>query len=314
MNQILMVEEKKKKNKKNKKNRLSSGPIEIKNIVMFFAIVLIIFGVFFIGQGSYAIYRESKGKNKENMPIINLSRVNDTILVQVSSVNIITNFKYSWQNSEETVIPVDGTYVEETITLPNENSMIYFVIEDETGRAIKYQKQIIVEGIDMTKPMIDIIDQTKGSIKISATDDVKMAYITYQVNDEDEIRIDRSEAEDKTINYVLKLERGENKVVVTAVDTSGNIEILEKPIIVSEIPDIRLSQNANILTITIKDTDGVRDVEINLNGTVYAQKDINQKEITLNVPLKEGVNTIKIKVTNANGLVAEAAGEMNYAH
>lgn len=311
MNQILMVEEKK---KKNKKNRLSSGPIEIKNIVMFFAIVLIIFGVFFIGQGSYAIYRESKGKNKENMPIINLSRVNDTILVQVSSVNIITNFKYSWQNSEETVIPVDGTYVEETITLPNENSMIYFVIEDETGRAIKYQKQIIVEGIDMTKPMIDIIDQTKGSIKISATDDVKMAYITYQVNDEDEIRIDRSEAEDKTINYVLKLERGENKVVVTAVDTSGNIEILEKPIIVSEIPDIRLSQNANILTITIKDTDGVRDVEINLNGTVYAQKDINQKEITLNVPLKEGVNTIKIKVTNANGLVAEAAGEMNYAH
>lgn len=166
----------------------------------------------------------------------------------------------------------------------------------------------------MTKPMIDIIDQTKGSIKISATDDVKMAYITYQVNDEDEIRIDRSEAEDKTINYVLKLERGENKVVVTAVDTSGNIEILEKPIIVSEIPDIRLSQNANILTITIKDTDGVRDVEINLNGTVYAQKDINQKEITLNVPLKEGVNTIKIKVTNANGLVAEAAGEMNYAH
>ena len=51
MNQILMVE-----NQKKKRNRSSSGPVEIEKIVRFFAIALIVFGIFFIGHGSYAIY------------------------------------------------------------------------------------------------------------------------------------------------------------------------------------------------------------------------------------------------------------------
>ena len=46
-----------------------------------------------------------------------------------------------------------------------------------------------------------------------------------KINEEDEIRIDKSEAEDKAINYILKLPRGENKVIVTAIDESGNIFI-----------------------------------------------------------------------------------------
>lgn len=310
MNQILMVENKKNKKTRNKSN---SGPLEIKSIVMFFAIAIIVFGVFFVGQGSFAIYRESKSKNRNNMPEVSFTRINDTILVQVSSIKTITNFKYSWQNSEELVIPVNDTYIEESITLPNENSIITFIVEDEDGRAVKYEQELLVEGIDMAKPTIEIIQQNKGNIKISATDDTEMLYITYKVNDEEEVRIDKSESEHNTINYILPMKRGENKVLITAVDTSGNIETLEKKIVVSELPEIKISQNKDILTLTIKDTDGVRDVEINLNGKVYAQKDINKKELSLNIRLVEGINTIKIKVTNANGLVAEATGEMNYA-
>ena len=48
MNQILMVENKKKK-------KSGSGPADIKNVIIVFLISLIIFGVFYIGQGSYAI-------------------------------------------------------------------------------------------------------------------------------------------------------------------------------------------------------------------------------------------------------------------
>ena len=98
MNQILMIENKK---KSKKKNRGGSGPVEIKSIVMFFAIFLIAFGVFLIGQGSYAIYREAKGSNTEDLPFVSLSRVNDTIVVDVSSRNEIEKLKYSWNNSED---------------------------------------------------------------------------------------------------------------------------------------------------------------------------------------------------------------------
>lgn len=311
MNQILMVENKKKK----KRKKSNSGPVEIRNIVIFFSIVIIIFGISLIGQGSYAIYKESKGKNTKDIPVVNISRVNDTAIVSVNSTNKIMNLKYSWNTSEETVIPIENTYAEEEIILPNENSILYIVIEEETGRAVKYEKEFIIEGIDITKPKINIDDeQNQGNIKITATDDIEISYITYKVNDEDDIRIDKTESENKTIQYILKLERGENKIIVKAVDISGNTEKIEKTIIVSELPTMELMQNAAILTATIRDTDGIKDIEINLNGVVYAAKDVNQKAVQIPLTLKEGTNTIKIKVTNINGLVAEGARELNYAH
>lgn len=46
MNQILYVGENK-----------GNGPIAIKSIVKFFAIVIIAFGIILIGKGSYAIYK-----------------------------------------------------------------------------------------------------------------------------------------------------------------------------------------------------------------------------------------------------------------
>ncbi len=313
MNQILMVEDKSKKTK-NKTKTSSSGPIEIKNIVRFFAIVLIIFGISFIGQGSYAIYKESKGRNTKDMPVVSMHRENDTIIITANSINKIMKFKYSWDNAEETVIPIESNYMEEQITLLNQNNTIHLTIEDETGRAIKYIKQIEVEGIDMTKPTINIEKQNNGNVKISATDETEMAYITYQINDGEEIRIDKSEIEDKTLNYILTFDnRGENNLLVTAVDTSGNIETMEEKIVVSETPKVQMSQNKNILTLQINDDAGIKKVEINLNGQIYAQDNMNQKEIILNnIPLKEGTNIIKITITNVEDLVFSDVREMSY--
>lgn len=309
MNQILMVEDKKKSKKKNR----SSGPVEIKSVVMFFAIFLMAFGIFLVGQGSYAIYKEAKGSNTEDLPVVKISRVNDTIVVDVSSRNEIEKLKYSWNDSEETVVPIGDIYVSEEIMMPNENSILNLVIEDVTGRAIKYQKECIVEGIDINKPSVDITEEaTQGNIKINATDETQMSYITYKVNDEEEIRIDRAPSENTTITYILKLERGQNKLVVTAVDTSGNIETVEKTIIVSEKPTIQLMLEGNIITVIAKDTDGIKDIEVNLNGVVYAGKDLNQKEVKLPIQLQQGTNTINVKVTNINGLTVEGARDVNY--
>ena len=308
MNQILMVEDKKKK-----KNR-SNGPTEIKSIVRFFAIAIIAFGIFFIGQGSYGIYKESIGRNLEDMPEVSISRVNDTLILTVNSINIIEKLKYTWGQAEETVIPVKDTLVEEEIILPIENSILNITIEEESGRAIKYSKEFIVEGLDITKPEIDISeDSTAGNIKITATDETAISYITYQINDEDEIKIDKSELEDKTIHYVLKLQKGENQIIVKAVDESGNIETLEKKIIVSGKTAIRLKVKDGKLVIIVEDPDGIKDIEVNLNGVIYAKKDINKKQFQSSLAIVEGVNTVKITVTNVNSLVTVGAKEFNYA-
>ena len=160
MNQILMVENKKKK-------KSGSGPADIKNVIIVFLISLIIFGVFYIGQGSYAIYKESKGKNNKNLPVVNIERVNDKAIITVTSSNEIKYLKYSWNNAEETSIPVNANYAEEEIILPIENSVLNVVVEDSLDRAVKFKKQFDLEGVDITEPTIEVTKQNDdGSIKI----------------------------------------------------------------------------------------------------------------------------------------------------
>lgn len=309
MNQILMVE-----NKKKKKNGSSSGPIEIEKIVRFFAIILIVFGILFIGNGSYAIYKDSKGRNVQNMPTVSISRVNDSVIITVNSINKVENLRYKWNDGEETVVSVEDTFVEESALLPIENSTLIVTVEEENGRIIRYTKQFIIESMDITQPTIQVTEEdTKGNIRITATDETSISYIIYKVNDEDEIRIDRSELENKTINYVLRLQKGNNQVKITAVDEAGNIETIEKKIIVTGSTTIESKIENGQIMIDIKDPDGIKDIGINLNGVVYEAKNVNQKSVRIPLKPVEGVNTLKVTVTNVNSLVTEGTTEINYA-
>lgn len=309
MNQILMMEDKKKK-----KSKSNSGPVEIANIIRFFAIILIILAISFIGQGSYAMYKESKGKNKNNLPVVSMQRINDTIMIKATSEYQIKNLIYSWNEAEETKIPIESNIAEEAIILPNENSVLKIKIEENNGRTVKYEKVLDIEGLDIKEPEIEVTEEgTAGNVKVTATDETQMAYITYKINDKEEVRIDKSETENKTINYILNLERGENKIIITAVDTSGNVGTLEKIIIVSgktKISKFKI-ENGKIV-VTAEDPDGIKDIEINLNGVPHTAKDINRKVVTASLDLVEGTNNIRITITNVNSLVTTGAREFEY--
>ena len=90
----------------------------------------------------------------------------------------------------------NDTYIEETAFLPVEDSTLVVIVEESSGRIIRYTKQFKIEGVDIIQPTIQITEEdTKGNIRITATDETAISYITYKVNDEDEIRIDKSEIE-----------------------------------------------------------------------------------------------------------------------
>lgn len=316
MNQILMVENKKKS--KSKKIKNNSGPIEIKNIVRFFAIVIIVFSLCIICHSSYAIYRDAKGNNTENLPIINISRVNDTLIVDVQSNYIINKFKYNWQNSEQTSISEEMKSFQEEIILPNGNNVLTIILEDETGRAVKFSKEIILDGIDVIKPTVEIKQGQSATIRINAVDETKIEYLTYQIDDGEEIRIDKNNEDDKIIEYVVNdIPRGEHTIYVTAVDSFGNTETSESPIIVSSdrptIKNISIDKETHKILIEASDVDGIQSIEVNLNGQVYNMNDVNRKEAVFSLSLKDGKNTISIKLTNVNGLTAEGATEFDYA-
>ena len=312
MNQILMVEDKKKK-----KNKSSSRNIEINNIVRFFAIAIIVFGLTIIGHSSYGIYIDSKGNNVNDLPTIKVTRVNDTLLIDIESKYIIDKFKYSWLNSEQTSIHGGSTTLSEEIILPSENNVLTMVVEDETGRAITYTKEIILDNIDIIKPQVSI-EKGAGSIIIKAKDETKIEYMTYRIDDGEEVRIDKNNEDETKIEYaVTDIERGEHTIYVTAVDSNGNIAKDEAPILVSSdkptIDKIDIDRENGKIIIVASDLDGIESIEVNLNGEEKKLNNINRTEATFSLNLKEGNNTLSIKLTNVNGLVAEGATEFTYA-
>ena len=315
MNQILMVEN---RNKKNKKNNRSSGPVEINNIIRFFAITIIIFAIFIISHSSYAIYRASKGNNTDNLAQISISRINDTLIVDVNSEYIIDKFKYNWLNSTQTSVMEGMTNFQEEIILPNGNDVLTIILEDETGRAVTYTKEIFLEGVDILKPTIDISQGQGSSIRITATDETQIEYITYRIDDGEEIRVNKNNEDDTRIEYaVTDLPRGEHTLYVTAVDSSGNFETDENPVIVSSdrptITGLSIDNENGRIIIEAADVDGIASIEVNLNGAVYRMEDVNRTEATFSLNLQEGTNTISIKITNVNGLSVEGATEFDYA-
>ena len=316
MNQILVVENKKKKGKS--KNRGGSRPAEIRSIVKFFAFVLIIFALVIIGHSSYAIYVDSKGNNTDNLPQINISRVNDTLIVNVQSVYVVDKFKYNWENSEQTSISEGVANFEEEIILPNETDTLTIVLEDETGRAVTYTKEIYLDGVDIIKPTVDVTQGQGSSVRLSAIDETQIDYVIYQIDDGEEIRIDKNNEEDTRIEYVITdIPRGEHTLHITAVDSSGNTEKFDQSIIVSSerptIDDISIDEELGKIIIKASDVDGIQSIEVNLNGAVYTMNDVNRTEATFALNLQQGTNTLSIKLTNVNGLTAEGTTEFNYA-
>ena len=71
MNQILYVGD-------NKNN----GPVAVKSVIKFFAIVIIIFGIILIGEGTYSMYKGIVANSGNNIPTVYMNRVNDTVVIK----------------------------------------------------------------------------------------------------------------------------------------------------------------------------------------------------------------------------------------
>ena len=94
MNQILYT-------KKNKKN---GNKIQVKNVVIFFVIAIIIFGLAFIAQGTYAVITAKKQQQEEEkkIPNITLQRNDEELEFIVENEKPIYTIAYNWNGGEET--------------------------------------------------------------------------------------------------------------------------------------------------------------------------------------------------------------------
>ena len=315
MNQIL-VTEKKKKNKKT-----SRGPIEIKGIVRFFAVFIMLCAIVLAGEGSYALHKEIDESKPENIPDLSLTRDGDIVILKIEHNTEISKVNYRWNDGEENSIPEGTTYVEEEILLPDGNNVLNITVIDMKNREYQFIKEYNLEGVDITKPNIEVTQTEEGTANISivASDETAITEMTYKINDEQEVTVQATEDGQKEITQDITLPEGQNTLTVVARDTTDNVTTYEKQIIVSSKPTIEIvSQEGNTITLKISDKYGLKDVIVNLNGKVYSSRDIdqnpnvNKNEIYVPLELQSGNNVLSIEVTNVNGLKGSASTQLQH--
>ncbi len=289
----------------------------INNIIRVFCIIIIVFAIFFIIQGIYALVKSKDEKviTTSNKPNVIIDSNGGKAIINVNSNNNISKLIYSWDNGEQTEINAQNkNKINQEVLVPNGNCKLNIVIIDSNGTSYKFEKMFEYDpNIDVVMPEIKI-NTIPGKITIEAKDNVEMSYITYKWNDEQEIRVGASGEDLSKIVQEIEVKKGSNKLKVSATDKAGNTAYEENDILGASKPKVTVGKFGSNLIIKVTDDDEVTKVEYNFNGTNYTKENTgeNKKEFEFKQEMKQGENVIVIKAYNKSGLVKEYAGKTNF--
>ncbi len=304
----------------NKKGNSSSGSDKI---VRVFAVILIIFAIVLIASGAWGVYKRNQENKKNNVavekPVIEVTQEETEIKIKVTHTIAIEKIIYSWNNGKETVIKAEGeTEREDKIPLPAGNNTLHVKVTDIEGQETTYEGQFTSEsGTDILNPIIDIsVDNDTKKVVIVATDETSLDFVTYRWNNEEEETVQATEDNPKEIRLELEILKGSNDLTIIAVDSNNNTTTemknftgLTKPEITITVSDDKTSAD-----IYIVHENGIQEVKLKVNGEdvdVSGLAEGSPKEISFNMTLPEGDNTVIVSATSTDSTETEVTEEIS---
>lgn len=305
-----------------------------KNIILFFAIAIIIFGIVMTSMGGYGIAVAKAEKEEKieaaKIPNVELTSANNVVTVSVKHVRGIKNIIYSWNDEEEETIeitqPAENT--EEYIDIPAGKNTLNVEVIDVAGKTATISKEFSYEGTYMDVSVLD-----NKSIRIIVTDVTGLQSVSYKWNSEDEIVAYPEEANQQVMEIISDIPVGENTIRVNAVNNENDIQSKEVTIKGITKPTIRLNFNEDktLIALNLSDDQGIQSYSYKLstapikdiaeNGTiipefkdkltqVVSENKVGNGEITISesVIFYEGFNYVEITVTNIEGVEETFAG------
>lgn len=300
-------------NKKKKEKKVNTNPVAIKSILKFFAIAMLIFGMFTIGTGAYAVFKNQSEQQEQNLePSISIEdKDEETILLKVVHKKNIAKLEYRWNDEESTVVNGNnGKYIEKQIKVPSGKNTLHVLVVDEDGKEIPYEKQYERES--------KINFEVSGNkIKITYEGDKKVSYMTYRWDEEEEKTI---QINDTKIDQEIDAIKGLHTLTVIVVDEDNNTDTkvqkingVSKPKITVAVDDakqhfvIKASDDEKITTIVFRlNQDDNQYYTLNIADMNY-----NDIQYVLPMELQSGENTIEVTIKNASG-VTEESGIIKY--
>lgn len=300
-------------NKKRKEKKGNANPIAISSILKFFAIAMLIFGIFTIGTGAYAVFKNQSEQQEQNLePSISIEdKDEETILLKVVHKKNIAKLEYRWNDEESTVVNGNnGKYLERQIKVPSGKNTLHVLVVDEDGKEIPYEKQYERES--------KINFEVSGNkIKITYEGDKEVSYMTYRWDEEEEKTI---QINDTKINQEIDAIKGLHTLTVIVVDEDNNTDTKVQKINGVSKPKITVAVDDAKQHFVIKATDDEKITTIvfrlNQDDNQYytlniADMNYNEIQYILPMELQSGENTIEVTIKNASG-VTEESGIIKY--
>lgn len=304
-------------------NKSSKGSSGSDKIVRFFAIILIIFALCLVASGVYRMWSRNQSNNNSAVALqaekatINVEVADSSAKITVTHTKAIESLIYCWNEDTETLIKASGeNSLEKEIQLPTGTNVLHVKVVDVDGNETTYEKEITaVNGSDLKKPVITLTVTDKGKLKITATDETEISFITYTWNNDETVRIDATD-DKKKIETEIEILKGKNNITVSAVDTSNNTttEVKEYNGLTKPEVKLTLSSDKTKVNVSISHENGLKGVSGSLNGQDFNVDGVTEGTTSLNFDLNlvEGANKVKVVATSTDGTETIAEQEFTY--
>lgn len=312
LNQILSVDNSKKEKIKNN-NMRTRGPIEIETILKFFAISILIFGVFMIGSGSYSMYKETSKEATNKKPDIYVGQISETeISLKVTHNKALSEVTYSWNGEEPIQVSCNGKKeIETKIEIPAGINTLAVYATDVNGQKSEYKKGYSVEED------ININIEAKGNnIVITANGKNQLSYMTYRWDEEEETKVDIN---NNQIEETIEIPKGLHTLTVIVVDENNTTQTKEQDVQGVTKPKLDVTTDGTNFLIKASDEQGIKRVEFIINETEKYRLDLtkayesveDRKEFEYAYPLHDGENKLEVTVYNESDITETFKAKFN---
>lgn len=307
MNQILLTNNDNNNKKNNDKNYNKNNSNDIKKIITFFAVVILVFGIAIGGVYGYKIYKNNNKEKTIGEPELSLESTDEEVTIIAKAEGGISKIIYQWNDGEENIKELGGrTKQEEKIGIPIGNNILKVKVIDQLGQERETTESFTKAGqenSDKIKISLDVIKEgeEKGKLKILVTSELPIKYMTYRWNEEEETKIETEEGEEKTsLETNIEVKRGKNSIIVFAEDMEGNNNSVENKYDGRLKPEFEVYREDNRLYMKITHDKGFKKIDFIINGQELTydetKADYNSEKqiVEYYFNLQEGENSVEI--------------------
>lgn len=295
MNQILSVDNPKKN--KNKFGR-EGNKASIKSIVIFFCIILIVFGIAVTALGIYSLNNNKSIKltdnNNHNMRIDVIQNATE-LEIEVTSKNEIAKVEYGWNDEEKQEVSGEGKNVLSiNVRIPGGNKTLNVIATDVNGETREYSNQYV--GPKEPKKIMLAESENENKISVTCEEEQNLSYISYFYDEEEEKKI---EVSGTSAQVEIDVKEGEHVLTVRVGYADGTVAQIFKKVYIPTI-EVGLTQDLQRFTIKITDPRKITKLTAKFNEQEVTI-DVNNEIFENTLPLQNGENKLILTAYNTDG-------------